>query len=107
MDFDIILKELKEEISELTKQKFDQQSTAIIQDVDAYLAHSKKKLKKWGKLFQQGQIDKEELVWLLKSQKEVFLLKSLQNIGVSSIKAGHFKNKILNTLLSKMITHTT
>ncbi|MFC4635104.1 hypothetical protein ACFO3O_14385 [Dokdonia ponticola] len=104
MDFDIILKELKEEISDLAKEKFEQHSTAIIEDAEAYLAHSKEKLKKWGQLFKQGQIDKEELVWLLKSQKELFLLKSLQTIGVSSIKAGHFKNKILNTILSKITT---
>lgn len=106
MDFDKILKELKEEISELAKEKFDTQRTAIIQDIETYLAHSKEKLKNWGQLFKEGKIDKEELVWLLKSQKELFLLKSLQNIGVSSIRIGHFKKKIGNTILSKMIAHT-
>lgn len=106
MDFDIILKEIKEEITALATEKFNTQSTAIAQDVEAYLAHSKEKLKKWGQLFKEGQIDKEELTWLLKSQKEVFLLKSLQHIGVSSIRIGHFKNKIVNTVLSKMIVKT-
>lgn len=105
MDFDIILKELKEDISELAKEKFDTQRTAIIQDIEAYLAHSKEKLQKWAKLFKENEIDKEELVWLLKSQKELFLLKSLQTIGVSSIKVGHFKKKILNMILSKIVTY--
>jgi hypothetical protein len=106
MDFDILFKELKEEIAELAKDKFDEQSAAIVEDMEAYLAHSKEKLQKWAKLFKENKIDKEELVWLLKSQKDLLLLKSLQNIGVSSISIGHFKNKIVNTVLSKIIVHT-
>ena len=105
MDFDILFKELKEEIAELAKDKFDEQSTAIVDDMEAYLAHSKEKLQKWAKLFKENKIDKEELVWLLKSQKDLLLLKSLQNIGVSSISIGHFKNKIVDTVLSKIVVH--
>jgi mannose/fructose/N-acetylgalactosamine-specific phosphotransferase system component IIB len=107
MDFDILFKELKEEIAELAKDKFDEQSTAIVLDMEAYLAHSKEKLQKWAKLFKENKIDKDELVWLLKSQKDLLLLKSLQNLGISSISIGHFKNKIVDTVLSKIIVHTT
>ena len=105
MDFDILFKELKEEIAELAKDKFDEQSTAIVDDMEVYLAHSKEKLQKWARLFKNNKIDKEELVWLLKSQKDLLLLKSLQNIGVSSISIGHFKNKIVDTVLSKIVVH--
>ncbi|WP_299674369.1 hypothetical protein [uncultured Dokdonia sp.] len=103
MDFDIIFKELKEEITELAKDKFNEQSNAIAQDMQEYLAHSKEKLQKWAKLFKAQSIDKDELIWLLKSQKDLLLLKSLQNIGVSSISIGHFKNKIVDTVLSKIV----
>jgi len=107
MDFDILFKELKEEIVDLAQDKFDEQSTTIIHDMEAYLADSKEKLQKWATLFKEEKIDKEELMWLLKSQKDLLLLKSLQNIGISSIRIGHFKNKIVDTVLSKIIVHTT
>lgn len=107
MDFDIVFKELKEEITALAKDKFDEQSIAIAQDMQEYLAHSKEKLQKWATLFKENKIDKDELIWLLKSQKDLLILKSLQNIGISSISIGHFKNKIVDTVLSKIIVHTT
>ncbi|WP_299766854.1 hypothetical protein [uncultured Dokdonia sp.] len=103
MDFDLLFKELKEEITELAKDKFNEQGIAIAQDMQEYLAHSKEKLQRWATLFKAQSIDKDELVWLLKSQKELLLLKSLQNIGVSSISIGHFKNKIVDTVLSKIV----
>lgn len=103
MDFDLLFKELKEEITELAKDKFNDQGNAIAQDMQEYVAHSKEKLQKWASLFKAQSIDKDELVWLLKSQKELLLLKSLQNIGVSSISIGHFKNKIVDTVLSKIV----
>ena len=105
MDFDILFKELKDEITVLAKDKFDGQSTAIVEDMQEYFEQSKEKLQKWGNLFKQQRIDKDELIWLLKSQKDILQLKSLQHIGVSSISIGHFKNKIVDTVLSKITDH--
>ncbi len=107
MDFNKLFKELKEEITDLAKEKFDEKGTVIVQDMQEYLAYSKEKLQKWANLFKNKRIDKEELAWLLKSQKNLLLLKSLQNLGISSISLGHFKNKIVDTVLSKIIVHAT
>lgn len=107
MDFDELIKELKDEIVMLAKDKFDEQGSEILQDMEVYLEHSKVKLQRWATLFVQKKIDKEELAWLLKSQKDLLLLKSLQNLGISSISLGHFKNKIVDTVLLKIIDHTT
>jgi hypothetical protein len=103
MDFDKLIKELKDEIVALAKEKFDEQGNEIVQDMQVYLEHSKEKLQRWAVLFQDKKIDKDELVWLLKSQKDLLLLKSLQNLGISSISLGHFKNKIVDTVLSKIV----
>ena len=103
MDFEQLFKDLKEEIIAEAKEKFGEQGNDIISDMEAYLAHSKEKLKKWTLLFTDGKIDKDELAWLLKSQKDLLVLQTLQNAGVSKIRLGHFKNKIISTVLSKII----
>ncbi|WP_372756897.1 hypothetical protein [Mariniflexile sp.] len=103
MDFDKLFKELKEEILAEAKAQYGTQGKDIIADMEAYLAHSKEKLKKWALLFSQRKIDKDELAWLLQSQKDILVLKSLEKAGVSKISLGHFKNKVISVVLSKIL----
>jgi len=99
MDFNTLFKDLKDEIVTLAKDKFGNQGTAIVQDLEAYLEHSKVKLKRWTLLFAEGKIDKEELTWLLQSQKDLLALRALNKAGISKISLGHFKNKIIGALI--------
>ena len=103
MDFNTLFKDLKDEIVTLAKDKFGNQGNAIVQDLEAYLEHSKEKLKRWTLLFAEGKIDKEELTWLLQSQKDLLALKALNKAGISKISLGHFKNKIIGVVLSKLL----
>ena len=103
MNFEELFNDLKEEIITEAKEKFGEQGKDIIADMEEYLAHSKEKLKKWTLLFAAGNIDKEELAWLLQSQKDLLVLKTLQNAGVSKISIGHFKNKVIDSVFSKIL----
>ena len=103
MDFDTLFKELKEEIVTLAKEKFGNQGKVVIQDLQEYLEHSKEKLKRWTLLFAEGKIDKDELAWLLQSQKDILTLKALHQAGISKISLGHFKSKIIGTVLGKLL----
>ena len=103
MNFEELFNDLKEEIITEAKEKFGEQGKDIIADMEEYLAHSKEKLKKWTLLFAAGSIDKEELAWLLQSQKDLLILKTLQNAGVSKISIGHFKNKVIDSVFSKIL----
>jgi len=104
MDFEKLLKELKEEIITEAKEKFGNEGKLILGDLQAYLDSSKEKLKKWSTLFVKGLIDKDELEWLLKSQKDLLVMRALVKAGVNSIKAGHFKNKIISIVLNKLVS---
>lgn len=106
MDFEQLLKDLKADLIALAKDKYNTDGNEIIKDMETYLKHSKEKLKKWSTLFVQGAIDKDELAWLLKSQKDLLTLKALQSVGISKISLGHFKNSIVDTVLDRIITHT-
>jgi hypothetical protein len=103
MNFEELFNDLKEEIITEAKEKFGEQGKDIIADMEEYLEHSKEKLKKWSLLFAAGNIDKEELAWLLQSQKDLLILKTLQNAGVSKISIGHFKNKVIGSVFSKIL----
>ena len=103
MDFEQLLKELKEEIIAEAKNKFGDEGKLILADLEDYLKSSKEKLKKWSALFIQGAIDKDELEWLLKSQKDLLVMQALVKVGVNKIKAGHFKNKIIEIVLNKLV----
>ena len=103
MNFEQLFNDLKEEITAEAKEKFGEQGKDIIADMEEYLTHSKEKLKKWTLLFADGNIDKEELAWLLQSQKDLLILKTLQNAGISRISIGHFKNRVIDSVFSKII----
>lgn len=104
MDFDKLLKELKEEIVADAKEKFGEEGKLIVSDMKDYLKSSEEKLKKWAGLFIAGAIDKDELEWLLKSQKDLLVMKALVKAGVNKIKAGHYKNRVISIVLNKLVS---
>ncbi|XCF06021.1 hypothetical protein ABI125_15040 [Tamlana crocina] len=104
MDFEKLLKELKEEIVAEATDKFGGEGKLIVDDMKEYLKSSEEKLKKWSGLFLAGAIDKNELEWLLKSQKDLLVMQALVKAGVSKIKAGHFKNRVITIVLNKLVS---
>ena len=103
MDFEKLLKELKADIVAEAKEKFGEEGKIIVSDMQEYLDSSKDKLKKWSMLFVDGHIDKDELAWLLKSQKDLLVMRGLVKLGVNKIKLGHFKNKVINIVFTKLV----
>lgn len=103
MDFDELFKDLKEEIVTLAKDKFGNKGKGVVQDLEAYLEHSKSKLERWTLLFAEGKIDKDELSWLLQSQKDLLALRALHKVGINKISLGHFKNKIIGLVFKKLL----
>lgn len=103
MDFEKLLKELKQDIIAEAQEKFGNEGKLILSDLQDYLDSSKEKLKKWSTLFIEGAIDKDELAWLLQSQKDLLIMRALVKAGVNKIKAGHFKNKVISIVLNKLV----
>ncbi|WP_452603173.1 hypothetical protein [Pontimicrobium sp. MEBiC06410] len=104
MDFEALLKELKASILGLFGEKWDDLKKESKKDVEQFLAESKVKLERWTKLLANGDITLDDFEWLLKSQKDVLLMKALHKAGVSKISLGHFKNKIIKTIVDTVKT---
>ncbi|WP_417785920.1 hypothetical protein [Tenacibaculum sp.] len=99
MDFDKILQELKKSLVSLFNDKFSEFSKESKKDIELFLSESKNKLERWTSLLAQGKLTVEDFEWLVKSQKDLFKMKTLQAAGISKISLGHFKNKVVKTII--------
>lgn len=99
MDFEEILKQLKANLLSLVKNEYGDFKGSGEEVVEDFLNKSKEKLKKWTHLLAHKEITLEEYEWLLKSQKDIFEMNALYAAGVSRIRLGRFKNKVINTIV--------
>ncbi|MEE4001687.1 hypothetical protein V1T75_15180 [Tenacibaculum sp. FZY0031] len=104
MDFDKILQELKKSLLSLFDDTFSEFSQESKKDIERFLNESKDKLERWTSLLAQGKLTVEDFEWLVKSQKDLFQMNALQAAGISKISLGHFKNKVINTIVNTIKT---
>ena len=99
MDFNEILKELKTNLVQILGDQYSDFKNETKEDIEAFLEASKDKLERWTKLLANGELGLDEYEWLVKSQKDLLTLKGLQQVGISKISLGHFKNKVIKTIV--------
>ncbi|WP_338359906.1 hypothetical protein [Yeosuana marina] len=104
MDFEKLLKELKSSLIELFGEKWEDLKGESKKDIDQFLEDSKEKLKRWTELLANGDITLEDYEWLIKSQKDLMLMQALHSAGVNKISLGHFKNKVIKTIIDVVKT---
>ena len=104
MDIEALLKLLKEELLKVLGESYGDFKIETKKDVEAFLKLSKVKLERWTGLLQSGDLTPEDYEWLLKSQKDLLVLNALYQAGVSKLRLGHLKNKIIKTIVNTVIT---
>lgn len=103
MDIHTILKDVKKSILDLVKAKYDKRTSEIENEVDAFLEESKDKIARWTGLLAQGQLSKEEFELLVHAQKDLFVITSLYQAGISKISLGHLKNNIVSIIVNTVM----
>lgn len=104
MDFEELLKEIKDALIKLFGEKWDDLKSESKKDINQFLEDSKVKLKRWTELLADGQLTLDDYQWLLESQKDLMVMKALYKAGVSKISLGHFKNKVIKTIIDVVKT---
>ncbi len=99
MDFEKILKELKESLLLVLGNQYSGFKKETKKDIEDFLNTSKDKLERWTKLLANGELSLDEYEWLIKSQKDLLAMKGLEKVGISKISLGHFKNKVIKTVV--------
>jgi len=104
MNIDEILKQIKSELNQLFAENFKNLSNESKKDLNKFLSESEEKLKRWVVLLLEEKITKEEFEWLVKSQKDILLLASLNEAGISKIKLSNIKNHVISTIIKTVLT---
>lgn len=100
MNANDLIEEIRTAILELVKEKYNQRSKEIENEVDTFLQDSKDKFVRWITLLKDGKLKKEEFALLMNSQKDIFVIKTLYQAGISKISLGHLKNNIIDIILN-------
>ena len=95
MDFEELLKQIKDELLKVLGESYADYKTESKKDVEAFLEASKEKLERWTKLLANTELTVKDYEWLLKSQKDILVLKALYQAGITKQRLGHLKNKII------------
>ncbi|KFF06436.1 hypothetical protein [Flavobacterium reichenbachii] len=103
MDKDKFIEELKEKLKTILTDSYKDLKPELEKDLNAFLETSKEKLERWMLLFAYGDLTKEELEWLLKSQLDLVALEALQAAGISKIKLNALKNNIIKTIFKVIL----
>lgn len=104
MDIEELLKLLKDELLKVLGESYGDFKKETKADVEAFLTLSKVKLERWTVLLANGELTVDDYEWLLKSQKDLLVLNALYQAGVSKLRLGHLKNKIIKTIVNIVIT---
>jgi len=104
MDIEELIKLLKEELLVVLGESYGEYKKETKADIEAFLTLSKVKLERWTNLLQSGELTVEDYEWLLVSQKDLLILNALHQAGVSKLRLGHLKNKIIKTIVNTVIT---
>lgn len=103
MKKDDLIKDIQESIVALVNEKYSKKSKEIEKEIAAFLKETEESLFRWTLLLQEKKITEKEFELLLSAQKDVFIINQLYQLGVSKISLGHFKNKILNLIINKVL----
>ncbi|MFW0739651.1 hypothetical protein [Flavobacterium sp. T12S277] len=98
-----LLEELKSKLKVIITESYKDNKFDLEKNLNLFLETSKEKLERWILLFASGDLNEEELEWLLKSQLNLTAFETLQIAGISKIKLNTIKNNILK-LVFKVIT---
>lgn len=103
MDFEELLKQIKDELLKVLGESYADYKTESKKDVEAFLEASREKLERWTKLLANTELTVKDYEWLLKSQKDILVLKALYQAGITKQRLGHLKNKIIDTIVNVVV----
>ena len=104
MEIDKVLKQLKDELLSVIGESYGDYKKETKEDIEAFLTLSKVKLERWTALLAAGELTVADYEWLVTSQKDLLVLSALHKAGVSKLRLGHLKNKIIKTIVNTVVT---
>ncbi len=100
INFTQILEDFKNELINLSSDLKDDMKDALLKDGLCFMDRSRADLEKWSNLFVAGQLTREDLEWLVRSQKDLIEMEALKQKGLALAGIDRYKNAVARSALN-------
>lgn len=99
IDFEDLLKQLRNGIVALAKLTIREYVDFAKKDGEMMLEGMKEKLKRWTEKLAEGHLSKEDFLWLIESQKDLIEMNALKQAGLAAIRVDQFRSSVMNLVV--------
>ncbi len=100
VDFNQMLETFKKDLISLSSDLKDDMKDALLKDGLRFMDRSRADLEKWSNLFVAGQLSREDLEWLVRSQKDLIEMEALKQKGLALAGIDRYKNAVARSALN-------
>lgn len=91
-----LVKNILEQCEDAAKEMIKKEAEAFISDASEFLNKTKVDLLKWTTQFKQGEIDSDDLEWLLDMKKDVAEMQALKRKGIAKVRLEELQNQMIS-----------
>ncbi len=99
MDSERTIKELTESLFYILGEEYSEFEAESKKDIENFINISREKLERWTELLSADAICIEDYEWLVMSQRNLLTLTELEKAGISKIRLGHLKSKMVKAIV--------
>ena len=104
IDFESLLKNLKDEISSLAVSTVKDYADQAKKDGLNMIEALKTDIQNWSQEVIDGKLSKDDLEFLVMSKKELIQMNALKQAGLALVKIDEFKNSVLTLIVNGLTT---
>jgi hypothetical protein len=91
-----VVKDILGKCGDAAKTMAAKEAKAFLSDATAFLNKTKDDLQKWALQFEQGEIDADDLEWLIDMKKDLAEMQALKRKGIARIRTEELQNQMLS-----------
>ncbi|NLX25536.1 MAG: hypothetical protein GXY61_06195 [Lentisphaerae bacterium] len=95
-----LLEEILKQCREAAKSMITEEAEAFISDTTSFLNTTRDDLHEWTRQFGQGEIDTDDLEWLMDMKKDVAEMQALKCKGIAKIRIEELQKQMLSIVTS-------
>ena len=95
-----LMKDILNKCEGAAKAMIKHEAEAFLSDATAFITGTKDDLQEWTAQFQEGEIDADDLEWLMDMKKDVAEMQALKRKGIAKIRLEELQNQMLSIVTS-------
>ena len=91
-------KEIIDEVTRLLVEIPGEHLEGVISDVVSFLKQNKTEINRWVESYRAGELSRADLTWLLKSKRDLVVLKTLEHLGIGAVKLEEYRDRVIEAV---------